>query len=105
MKRYGMAVAAMCLTILGPVLASPHLGEWPVRELLLVLLMWVALELYIGLRRPFQGHVPAHWIVRGSRLLWLVSAAYSWLDTSGAAIGYCRLYTEDRQRNHCRISP
>lgn len=80
MNRYGMAVAAMCLTILGPVLASPHLGEWPVRELLLVLPMWVALELYIGLRRPFQGHVPAHWIVRGSRLLWLVSAAYSWLD-------------------------
>ncbi len=55
MNRYGMAVAAMCLTILGPVLASPHLGEWPVRELLLVLPMWVALELYIGLRRPFQG--------------------------------------------------
>ena len=75
-----MAVAVTYLTILGPLLAGSHLTEWPVRGLLLVLPLWVGLELYIGLCRPFQGHVPTHWMVRVSRLLWLVSATYSWLD-------------------------
>lgn len=75
-----MALAVLYLTLLGPLLAGSHLSDRPLGGLLGLLVLWLALEFYIGLRCPFAGHVPQHWIVHSSRLLWLAAATYSWWD-------------------------
>ena len=69
MRRYGMAVATLYLTLLGPLSAGPHLGEWPIVALLVALALWTFLEFLIGLRQPFEGRVPKHWLIRGMCLL------------------------------------
>ena len=48
--------------------------------LIIIALIWMIIEFYIGLSRPCKGQAPSHTIVKIGRMLWPLFIVYSWLD-------------------------
>ena len=80
MRRLAMSLTGLAIVGFGAVLDFPDLGRGRVIALMAVSAAWAGLELYLGLARPFEGKVPAHPLIRLSRMAWPLPLAYSWLD-------------------------
>ena len=48
----------------------------------ILLLIWAAVEFYIGLSRPCEGLTPSHLLIKIDRMIWPFLIIYSWLDFS-----------------------
>ncbi len=68
----------------------------------IVLLLWAAMEFYIGRGRTFADIMPRHRLIPIARALWLFFVIYSWMDhryrwtatavhpgTAAALLGLC----------------
>jgi len=80
MQRLAMSLAGLFLAVTGLIVAGPRGHAFPAPGLVLAALLWAGLEFYVGAFRSFAGEVPAHPLIKASRMLWSLPVVYSWLD-------------------------
>ncbi len=79
MQKSAMAFTALFVALSGLLVAGSHLNYFII-VLIIVILLWAAVEAFIGFSRPVEGIGPSHPLISISRMLWPLFALYSWLD-------------------------
>lgn len=76
-----MSIAVLVLTLPGLFIIRPGMKEIYLFYLFFILILWLSVELYVGIFRSFENITPSsHRVIRISRMLWPLFCLYSWLD-------------------------
>ncbi len=79
MQKSAMALSALFVALCGLLVSGSHPAAL-VLLLIALMVLWAAVEAFIGFSRPVEGVGPSHPLITTSRMLWLLFALYSWLD-------------------------
>jgi protein-S-isoprenylcysteine O-methyltransferase Ste14 len=80
MKKFGMAFG-VCLSMTPTLLFTNEvIHNRFIIVLLATMFCWVVTEAHIGFTKSFEGVAPKQPIIKISRILWLLSAVYAWID-------------------------